>query len=448
MRISGLQSLYGNYYGTSKISRSSQMQQLREIMQNVQNVSRSSASNRSTYTRSMDRTDTEFLKNYNKSMSELMTGANALRSMNNSGLWNKTTVKSSDKTVLNAVQNYRMSAKDSYAVNVKQLATKQTNTSIGLQKNSLAQKDAAFSISNGKGSFSFRISAKDQDGNFKTNTQMLKEMADAVNRKGIGVKASVTTEGDTSKLTFTSEETGKEKGFQVEGEAAAEYGLNNVTQQAQDAEYTVSKNGREEQTFTSDKNTVTMDYGRMDVTFEKTGEATIQAGQIDTDQIVSAVKDLVEKNNSTISLLEKNADRGYGVQRQLDSMTAASVTDRYMENIGISKGSDGKLTLDETKLKAALENDTAATKELLGGSFGLAQSSFNDAKAGMAQSSASLLNQNSYGSYGSYSGDYNYFSDFTNNFGNSYQMLGMYSRYGVRTMSNLFAMGNFLDMYL
>lgn len=447
MTVSGLQSLYGNYYGTSRISslRSTQMQkiqqlqQLREIMQE-----RTSATSSTTRTRSMERSNSDFLKNYNKSMSQLMTSANSLRSMNSTSIWNKTTVKSSDKSVMSVTQNYRMSAKDSYAVNVTQLAKKQSNLSAGLQKNALAEKDAAFSITTKKGSFSFQINAKAEDGTFKTNGQMLREMADAVNAKGIGVKAAVSTEEDTSKITFTSEETGKENSFTIEGEAAAAYGFDQVQEEAQDAMYTVSKNGRKEQAYTSAENTVKLDFGRMDVTFHKTGEATIKAGEIDQDQIVSAVKDLVEKNNSTISLLEKNAELGYGVQRQLDAM-AGSIADRHLEGVGISRGEDGRLTLDEEKLVQALEEKPEQAKELLGGSFGLGQSAFDDARQGMQQSGASLLRQNTIANnYSSYSNDYSYFSDFTN----SLQMLGMYNRYGVRTMSNLFALGNYFDQYI
>ncbi len=445
MNVNGLQSLFGNYYGNSRIS-----SMYRNQFQNVvQGINRSSASNRSNVTRSMDRSSREFLNTYNRSMSDLMSSANVLRSMNNSGIWNKTTVKSSDKTMLNVVQNYRMSSRDTFQVNVKQLAAKQTNTSAGIMKNDLAQKDAAFSISTEKGAFSFKVDAKDKDGNFKTNTQMLNEMADAVNKSGIGVKASVSTEDDTAKITFTSEKTGEKSAFEVKGEAAEEYGFDKVSQEAQDAEYTVSKNGRQEETFTSAENTVTMDYGRMDVTFEKTGQATIQTGQMDDDAIVAAVKDLVEKNNSTISLLEKNVSRGYGVERQLNGMTNGSFSDHYVEDVGIKRADDGRLSLDEEKLRASLETNPDEVKEVLGSSYGLGQTAFDDARQGLAQTSMSLLDNedrmfgNSYNSYDRYSSDFNYFSDFTN----SFQMMGLYNRLGSNTMSNVFSIGNFIDMF-
>lgn len=443
MTVSGLQSLYGNYYGTSKISslRSTQMQKLQQIMQGAD---RTSATNRSTSVRSMARANTEFLKNYNKNMSNLMSSANTLRGMSSTSIWNKTTVQSSDKSVMQAVQNYRMSTKDSYAVNVKQLATKQNNLSMGLQKNAAAEKDASFSITTKKGTFSFQISAQDENGKQKTNRQMMQEMADAVNEKKIGVKATVSEEDDDAKISFTSEETGEKNGFTIEGEAAAAYGFDQVAQAAQDAAYTVSKNGRAEQSFTSAQNTVSMDYGRIDVTFQKAGTATIQAGAVDTDKVVSAVKDLVEKNNSTISMLEESAEKGYGVQNQLNEMKGSSIANRYLEDIGITRGTDGRLTLDEAKLTQALQEKPEQTKELLSGSYGLAQNAFDDARTGMAQSGSTLLNQNSYTNlYSNYSDDYSYFSDFTN----SFQMLGLYNRYGVQTMSNVFALGHFFDQY-
>lgn len=424
------QGYYGNYYGTGSISSLYKLQ----MQQAIQRTNSSSALNRSNVTRYMDSSSTNFLKSYNSSMASLMSDAGALRTGNASGLWNKTAVSSSDKSVLEVKQNYRMSTQDTYQVDVKQLAAKQKNSSNGIAENALAQKDAVFSISNEKGTFSFRLEAQDKKGNFKTNGQMLKEMAEVVNQSDIGVKASASAKDGISQITFISESTGKKNVFRMEGEFAEANGLGKASTEAQDAVYTVSKNGRQEQTYTSAENTVTLDYGRMSATFGSTGEATVKAG-VDIDGVVSATGNLVDSYNSTISMLQKNVDRGYGVERQLNQMRQSSLSDKSLELLGITKDSNGKMYLDETKLRNSLETNPALTKELLGGSFSLAQSMFDDGRQGLSQSGSSLLQNDVETAY-------------NNSYSNPFQLMGLYSRSGAYTMTNFYTVGNFINMLL
>ena len=436
MAVNGIgQGYYGNYYGSTIISALYRMQQRQSVQstQSVQEVTRSSALNRSNVTRYMDSSSTNFLKEYNSSMADLMKSGSALRSANSS-LWNKMTVSSSDASVLDVQQNYRLSTQDTYKVNVKQLAQGQEMVSNGMASDGMVQTDMVLSLSSTRGSASFNVQAQDQEGNFKTNEEMLKELAEVVNQSDIGVKASVSTKDGVSSLTLASAETGKESAFKVEGKFAEENGLNKVSKEAQDAVYTVSKNGRKEQEFTSADNKVSMDFGRMDATFKKTGNVTIQAN-VDQENIVSAVSDLVKSYNNTISMLQENADRGSGVVKQLNNMKNTGMSEYSMKLIGITRDDSGKMTLDEEKLKESLQTNPSFTKELLGGSFGLAQMAFEDGRQGLSQSGASLLQNDIQSAMESYYTD-------------PIQMLGMYNRSGSYTMTNLFTIGNYIDMFL
>ena len=430
MSVNGIrQGYYGNYYGTNSISSLYKSQ----LQQAMQRINRSSAVSNSTVTRYMDKSSTNFLKTYNSSMSSLMTSASKLRTANHS-VWNSTAVKSSDTAVMDVEQKYRMSSNDTYEVNVKQLAAGQVNSTGSVQSSELAKNDAVFSISNETGTRTFEVKAQDAEGNFKTNEQMFKEMAAAINESGMGVKAEVSAKDNTSQMTLTSEKTGKANAFKVEGSFAEETGLNKVSKEAQDAEYTVSKNGRAEQTYTASENTVSMDYGRMSATLKKEGKTTLEVG-VDQEKVISAVKDVVESYNSAVTMLQDNFDRGYGVERQLGNMLRMGVAEESLEKIGITQDGEGQLHLDEAVLTKSLNKNPALTKELLGGSFSLAQSVFEDGRQGLNQSGASLI-QN----------DLNQAME--NNFSDPFSLMGMYSRSGAYTMTNFYAIGNFVNMLL
>lgn len=418
---------YGNSYGINNISAL-----YRKQLQNAARVNRSSAVSRSNVTRYLEKSSSNFLKTYNSSMSSLMTNANNLRAGNAAGVWNKTAVSSSEPSVLDIKQNYRMSSPDTYEVDVKQLATGQTNVSNGMTAKDFAASDAAFSISGPNGSFSVDVKALDASGNAKTNGQMLTEIADVVNKSGIGVKASISTKDGVSEISFASEKTGKDNAFKIEGDFAKENGFDKVSEQAANAEYTVAKNGQAERTYSSAENKVDLDYGRMSATLKTTGKSTVSVGA-DRDGIVSSTKNLVKQYNDTLNMLHENADRGFGVQRQLDNMLNTPISEKSMNQLGISKDKDGYLKIDEDKLRDSLKTNPQQTKELLGGSFSFAQGLFDDGRQGLSQPGASLIQSDMQ-------------TGQQNSFNNMFNLMGMYSRSGAYTMSNFFTLGNYINV--
>lgn len=418
---------YGNSYGINNIS-----SLYRRQLQNAARINRSSAVSRSNVTRYLDQSSGNFLKEYNSDMSSLMTSANNLRAGNAAGVWNKTAVTASEPSVLDIKQNYRMNSTDSYEVNVKQLATGQKNVSAGMKASDLAANDAAFSISGANGAVSVDVKALGADGNLKTNGQMLTEIADVVNKSGIGVKASISTKDGVSELSFASEKTGAKNAFEIQGDFAKENGFDKVSEQAADAEYTVAKNGRAERTYTSAENKVDLDYGRLGATLKATGKSTVSIGA-DHDGVVSSVKKLADQYNDTVKMLRDNEDRGYGVQRQLNNMLNTPISEKSMAQVGITKDSDGYLKVDESKLRDSLMTEPKQTKELLGGSFSLAQGLFDDGRQGLSQSGASLIQNDIQSAQ-------------QNSFNNIYNLMGMYSRSGAYTMSNFFTLGNYINM--
>ncbi len=430
MSVNGI-GYYGNSYGVHNISSLYR----RQMQSAVKKVNRISNMGNSRLNRYLEKSSSHFLRSYNQSMSDLMSSANALKTTNRTGIWNKATAQSSNTKVLDVKQNYTMGSlgtNDSYKVNVKQLATAQKNVSAGVEKDALATADTALSVETSKGNFTFRVSAKDTNGNQKTNGQMMREMADTINQSGIGVNASINTKDGKSQFTLVAKETGKKNAFTVSGDYADKNGLAKPVEEAKDAEYTVSKNDQEEKTFTSDSNKVSLDYGRLTADLHQTGESTVKIG-VHEDKVVSAVKDLVGSYNDTLKMLAKNTDRGSGVERQLARMLQMPISEKSLELVGISQDKNGLLQLDENKLRENIGKNPALTKEVLGGSFSMAQTMFENGRQGLSQSGASLI-ENDIGIA-------------QNNYENNmFTIMGTFGRTSPFAMSNMYTVGSLLNL--
>lgn len=81
---------------------------------------------------------------------------------------------------------------------------------------------------------------------------------------------------------------------------------------------------------------------------------------------VDAVKGLVKEANQTRALLGDNAERGSGVQRQLQRMADAPTAREAMALVGLTVDDAGALTLNEQWLTEALENGDDNQRRLLG----------------------------------------------------------------------------------
>ena len=80
------------------------------------------------------------------------------------------------------------------------------------------------------------------------------------------------------------------------------------------------------------------------------GELTEEAMKKTTD----VVQNMVNAYNDALSTLSDNADRGAGVARQLNRMSRSPEAEASMKLIGITRGEDGKLSLNKDKLTSAL----------------------------------------------------------------------------------------------
>ena len=208
--------------------------------------------------------------------------------------------------------------------------------------------------------------------------------------------------------------------------------------------FTLTKNGEETETFTSKTNTVEVDG--ITVNFKGTGSTKIKAGGSDSSAALDAMEDLVSAYNDVISFLEKNEGRGVGVLKQLKRMVTPPVSERSLEMIGMSVGSDGKLKINGDKFMAKMDENASFVKDL---TKRIADNSKQDAQTGLNAPSASLVGSSS-GSTGS--ANKNLFSSVAGgaSFGNTdyFKMMSTYSRIGVHNMSNYYAVGMMMNSFI
>lgn len=232
------------------------------------------------------------------------------------------------------------------SVNTAQLATAQVNKSAGMQafeRPGLSGTQTFAIEQNGKKSlFSVDLTSAD------TNRTAQQKIADAVNADGgsdFTARVSYDDATGNSSLLLTAKETGEENAFSVtdiNGTAAAQFGLNNVAAAAQDALFSVDGVN-----LSSASNTVDVGGGAS-VTLTEVGEQTYNlysnasSAKDALSEFISQFNRLTDTAGATAS--PKLADRLNAIYRQ-------SATD--LAKVGIYSGVDGKLRMNEQLVERA-----------------------------------------------------------------------------------------------
>lgn len=385
--------------------------------------------------------DINFLSDYQKSMSDLMSAANTLSGTNKNGVLNAMGIASSDNKIMTATTSYSLNAKESYTVDVKQLASVQKNTSAQLGSYAKPTESGSFTIATGSKTVRFDV---DPTG-AKNNKEMLGELAKEINRNDLGVTAKIVEENGKVSLAITGQETGAENGFTVTGGFAANIGLDSVTNAATDAIYTVEKKGGTGPVeFTSADNTVSIGGYKIEATLKDTGTATLSAG-LDTGKTADAMEKLVKSFNSTLSMLDSNSARSATATRQLRNMILPPTSEKTMAKIGITVGKDGSMSFDRKVFNEAMEKDPTLVKDIIGGGNGIAQGIIKDTQKALQVTSANLLGQNNSNLSGASLGG---FSDQQMFDTNQMSMLSAYSKSGAYNMTNYYTVGAMMNLFI
>ena len=429
MAINGVNSRMGYYNYQSSINNfrlSQALSKNQRFMEAVSPVSRVSNSYRNTsLTSSM-----AFIKNYSNSMSDMMSSANALRSVNQSGVMNDLVVSSSDSSVATATEKLPVRNAQQIDVDVKQLAAAQVNVSEGVKASEKAQSDMDFTVGNALNSVNVKVSAANADGTAKTNAQMLKEAADQINSGSSNVKASVVQKDGVASLQLEGKYTGAANSFEVSGNLGAAAGAEAVKTEAANSKYSITTGGKTTQ-HESYINDVYADSYRIGIELKGVGKASIKA-DVDSDKIASALSDLVGSYNSSLKLLNDNYDRGTGVDRQLRNLVAGLGSEESLKQLGITVNKDATLKFDKDVFAKNMKDNPSLTKSLISGPGGIADRAFNKGSSGMNVQSSSLINGDLMGAQ-------------ADSITNPMNAFGSYSRSGAYAMNNYAAVGMMLN---
>ena len=247
----------------------------------------------------------------------------------------------------------------SMTVKIDRIATGQSNEGSRMDAKAAFEGGAGtnrFSIEQGGRTTQISVDVREGD----TNKDVQQRMADAINKSGAGVKATVEidSETNTSMLKLESTTTGSDaakSGFtisDVSGDLVARTDASKVTSVGQDAMFSVN-NGPAR---TSQSNTVFIGSG-VTATLNKASEdsATITWGR-EKSAMRDSVEDLVKRYNNLFSTA---AERTSDPRAQNLASRMVNISKTYsnsLSSIGIGFDSSGKMTINSEKMDKAAES--------------------------------------------------------------------------------------------
>lgn len=293
------------------------------------------------------------LNSLSTNVSNLEDSSYSLMSDNQNATINLRTTSTTDQSAVTASAKKDASIED-YKIQINQVAKAQQNKGTELNQydlTSAATGTNEFSLTVGGESRNLSVSILSTD----TNEEAIQKVASAINDAELGVSAKTITDNNTGtvQIELSSTETGTDSSFSlsdVSGNIVSTIGADNVSTQAQNAEYYL--NGNLE---TSQTNTILVDNEKVALELKEAtaGEETISV-KADTDQIIENVKTMVEDYNNLQRTFDYNADVlkssvGQNFDRGLYSY--------QFNDTGISKSYSGSLRFNEDELKQQLTQD-------------------------------------------------------------------------------------------
>jgi len=310
----------------------------------------------------------------NKTQSNNQLGGDALKYVNN--------IKAASKNLSNSIKDLSGAAfmkktptsSDPEAMSVNYFGTKPDSIkqmTVNIEQTAAGQLNEGSSLkandsfgSSGTNKFSINIGGKATELTVNvaagdTNNVVQQKMADAINKAGIGVKATVEKDdkNGTSTLKLESVGTGKNDNNKfsvtdVTGNLAAQTGANQVTREARDAVYSVDGGAKR----TSQSNVVDLGNG-LSVTFNKASEKAITiSSDKDMGYAKSAVEGLVKSYNDLYSEAAQKTNDPKAQNLATKMVNTSKTYFNTLSSIGIGFDGDGKMTLDATRLNEAAGN--------------------------------------------------------------------------------------------
>lgn len=294
----------------------------------------------------------------------LKTGAaslsNALSALTGGSAFRKNSAVSSDTNAMTVSASGGFAAGKETSVKIDQIATGQKNEGASLSSSGKAGFDSSnqFSVEVGGKTYQFDIKVAATD----TNKDVQQKMADAINKRGIGITASVSTNSDnkTSALSVAANGTGEDakNSFTIKdisGNAVAKTGAGNITQNAANARYSVNGEAK-----TSKTNEVSLGNG-ITATLKKASDKEISVTSgLDAGGAIGKLQKFADSYNQ---LYNTAIDASNSGNSKLFSQLVnnSKLYSGALSRIGIGFDGDGKMTIDTEKASKALKDGSLET---------------------------------------------------------------------------------------
>ncbi len=218
----------------------------------------------------------------------------------------------------------------------------------------------------GTGTFSFTLNGTQTDVTLSAGADSLADLKTAINDAGAGVTASIMNDGSGYRLLLSSDETGSAGVFTVDASGLSGGTAPTFTTQSTGIDANFSIDGI---AITSSSNTITDALEGVTLNLKTTGSTTVTI-ESNADDLATNLTEFITAYNAVIDAINAQSEDGAplngnsllrSVQSRLGTTLATAVDTggdfRTTGEVGLTLDREGKLSLDKTKLTAALEQD-------------------------------------------------------------------------------------------
>ncbi|MBP5555815.1 MAG: hypothetical protein J6X94_13205 [Lachnospiraceae bacterium] len=250
----------------------------------------------------------------------------------------------------------------SFEIEVKQLASPQENIGSFLRNDQVAlpEDNYSFDVSIGEMNYEFQFHISGDE----TNRSIQERLVRLVNNAGIGLNASLETDGNLSAIRISSDSSGvsagKETIFSISDDRTSKasgsvdyFGLDKVNSYPKNALFAL--NG-EDRSASSNHFTIGKMYEVTLNELSPEGNATTISIKADIESVEENVGQVIGSFNEFLKAV--NSYTGQGIKTKLLDNELSGITGAYKDalgNLGINVESNGSLTIDQEKLREVAE---------------------------------------------------------------------------------------------
>ena len=362
-----------NKYNTFSYNNSSALNNLNELKSQMAGLQEK-------YLKNIEKMDkytkesSKFYSDFTEKFSNLKTSSSKLKEYSSNSVFKANGYESTNSDVLSVKDSSKYYGK-AVSVEVENVATSQTTVTNELDSEKMdLLKTGTLFISNKDKTYTLDLNLLDS----ANNKDAIKKISEEINSSNVGIKAQIIESSGKSRLAFTSVNTGEDAEFSVKfgGNLESSFTVSNSSE-AKNANYKIN-----DVSYTSQSNNVKIG-DNLEVVLNGSGKAGISDKVVNSSKIIDAVKKFADDYNGVVSFLKDNSNKSTKIGNLSYSFNSNKYLNNSLSSIGIQIDSDGKVAIDEKKLKSEVESNIDNVKKVLGNSSGFATSAYYKASEAM-----------------------------------------------------------------